>query len=145
MQVHTIPCRLMKVNRFPNWLLVILILFWKRFVWFLHDEIATSIVWIDREKIEIVWWKMALSMKKQRWSKTLSHQESKNLFFSWDLSEMKIITSRATIIQPNRPSLGFVHQQNVYSPPVIRGTFSGRRERLIAKTFFSSHPLQWVI
>jgi hypothetical protein len=33
---------------------------------------------------------------------------------------------RATIIQPNRPSLGYVHQQNVYSPPVIRGTFSSR-------------------
>jgi hypothetical protein len=33
---------------------------------------------------------------------------------------------RATIIQPNRPSFGYVHQQNVYSPPVIRGTFSGR-------------------
>ncbi|CAF1156243.1 unnamed protein product [Adineta steineri] len=35
-----------------------------------------------------------------------------------------IAPGKATIIQPNRPSLGFVHQQNVRSSPLIRGTFS---------------------
>ncbi|UJR21334.1 hypothetical protein I4U23_024428 [Adineta vaga] len=35
-----------------------------------------------------------------------------------------IAPGKATIIQPNRPQIGFVHQENVYSPPLIRGTFS---------------------
>ncbi|CAF4735686.1 unnamed protein product [Rotaria sp. Silwood1] len=35
-----------------------------------------------------------------------------------------IAPGKATIIQPNRPSFGYVHQQNVYSPPLIRGTYS---------------------
>ncbi|CAF4072990.1 unnamed protein product, partial [Rotaria sp. Silwood2] len=35
-----------------------------------------------------------------------------------------IAPGKATIIQPNCPSFGYVHQQNVYSPPLIRGTYS---------------------
>ncbi|CAF1239126.1 unnamed protein product, partial [Adineta ricciae] len=38
--------------------------------------------------------------------------------------EDMIAPGKATIIQPNRPAIDFVRQQNVYSPPVIRGTFS---------------------
>ncbi|CAF3354839.1 unnamed protein product [Rotaria socialis] len=35
-----------------------------------------------------------------------------------------IAPGKATIIQPNRPPVDYVRQQNVYSPPLIRGTFS---------------------
>jgi hypothetical protein len=33
---------------------------------------------------------------------------------------------RATIIHPNYPSFGYVQQQNVYSPPLIHGTYLGK-------------------
>ncbi|CAF2832485.1 unnamed protein product [Rotaria sp. Silwood2] len=35
-----------------------------------------------------------------------------------------IAPGKATIIEPNCPSFDHVHQKNVYSPPIIRGTFS---------------------
>jgi len=41
---------------------------------------------------------------------------------------------RATIIQPNRSTFGYVQQKNVYSPPVIRGTFSGRESYFVWKS-----------
>ncbi|CAF1241967.1 unnamed protein product [Rotaria magnacalcarata] len=40
------------------------------------------------------------------------------------LIEDIISPGKATIIQPNCPSFGYVHQQNVFSPPVMRGTYS---------------------
>ncbi|CAF3470464.1 unnamed protein product [Rotaria socialis] len=40
------------------------------------------------------------------------------------LIEDTISPGKATIIQPNCPSFGYVHQQNVYSPPLMRGTYS---------------------
>ncbi|CAF0836753.1 unnamed protein product, partial [Didymodactylos carnosus] len=32
--------------------------------------------------------------------------------------------AKATIIQPNRPPFGYIHTENVYSPPLMRGTLT---------------------
>lgn len=63
-------------------------------------------------------------MTKQQQLKMSLHQESKKKRNERLSFLHRFARRRATIIQPNRATFGFVHQQAVQSPPLIRGTFS---------------------
>ena len=67
----------MKVNKFLNWSLVILISFWKKWEFGLRPQ--AKLLWsVCREKIASVRQvEMELLMKNQQWLKIWSHQESK--------------------------------------------------------------------